>query len=88
MREFPLPRPRTYACVALAAAVTLAGCGSPPPRDTAAGLAADIRLAAETIVVKNVVPQNTTLDALLREHGVEGDTVRLLDRSPAAEATS
>jgi murein DD-endopeptidase MepM/ murein hydrolase activator NlpD len=39
-------------------------------------LAADIRLAAETIVVKNVVPRNTTLDGLLREHGLEGETVR------------
>jgi murein DD-endopeptidase MepM/ murein hydrolase activator NlpD len=75
MRAFLLRRPRTYACVAVATAATLAGCGS-PPRDTGARLAADIRLAAETIVVRNVVPRNTTLDALLREHGVEGDTVR------------
>jgi murein DD-endopeptidase MepM/ murein hydrolase activator NlpD len=35
----------------------------------------DIALAADTIVVRNVVPRNTTLDTLLRDHGVEAETV-------------
>lgn len=40
----------------------------------------DIPLIAETIVVRDVVPRNTTLDALLREHGVEPEAVgRVVD---------
>ena len=35
----------------------------------------DTPLAAETVVVRDVVPRNTTLDALLRDHGVEPHAV-------------
>jgi len=43
----------------------------PPPRPSGV----DTLLAAETIVVRDVVPRNTTLDALLRDHGVEAAAV-------------
>jgi murein DD-endopeptidase MepM/ murein hydrolase activator NlpD len=53
----------------------MTACGSDSTPAPAKSAGADIALAAETIVVRNVVPRNTTLDGLLREHGFEGDTV-------------
>ena len=38
-------------------------------------LARDIHLAAETVVVRNFVPRNATLDTLLRQHGLAEDVV-------------
>jgi murein DD-endopeptidase MepM/ murein hydrolase activator NlpD len=70
-------RPHPYICSFVAAAALMAACGSSEaPAPTPAKLAGiDIALAADTVVVRNVVPRNTTLDALLREHGVEAEMV-------------
>ena len=53
-----------------ALAACAAGCGTPSAPIALGRSAQDIRLTAETVVVRNVVPRATTLDALLREHGL------------------
>jgi murein DD-endopeptidase MepM/ murein hydrolase activator NlpD len=52
----------------------LAGCGRGEPVVAAAG--ADVVLQPEAEVVTDVVPRNTTLETLLRGHGLEADTVQ------------
>ena len=66
----------------------IAGCGvitavlaacAPPPVDApppALGVGQDIALAPDTTRVSGVVPRSTTLDALLRGHGVADEAVR------------
>ena len=69
-------RPHPYIAISfIAATAMMAACqaGEAPAPNRLAG--ADIALAADTIVVRNVVPRNTTLDTLLRDHGVEAETV-------------
>src|SRR5688572_4502313 len=70
-------RPHPYICSFVAAAAMMAACRSSdaPPPTPAKLTGIDIVLAPDTVVVRNVVPRNTTLDALLREHGVQAETV-------------
>jgi murein DD-endopeptidase MepM/ murein hydrolase activator NlpD len=54
----------------------LASCGADAPPAPPATLGADISLPAETELVRAVVPPRTTLEALLRSHGVAADAVQ------------
>ena len=73
MRRVSRPHPYIGSLIAVTALV--AACQSSPPPVPAHRAGFDIPLAADTIVVRNVVPRNTTLDALLRDHGVEAEAV-------------
>ena len=69
-------RPHPYSCSSLILVTALlSACqqSTTPPPARPSGV--DTPLAAETIVVRDVVPRNTTLDALLRDHGVEAAAV-------------
>ena len=65
------------ACPLFLAALVLTACGgSRPAEPHGGGLRHDIPLPRETMAVSGVVPHNTTLEAMLREHGLAGDTVQ------------
>ena len=65
---------RTLTAV-FAIAASAAGCETPPQPVSTSRTAIDIRLTPQTVVVRNVVPRSTTLDALLREHGLPPESV-------------
>src|SRR5688572_29970569 len=65
--------PAVVICFQVAA---LAACGSGEPAAVAAG--ADVLLAPELELVADVVPRNTTLEALLTDHGLAAETVHQL----------
>jgi murein DD-endopeptidase MepM/ murein hydrolase activator NlpD len=54
------------------------GCAGDPPADSAARQH-DVKLKADTALLQGLVPQNSTLDGLLRSHGLTGEaTARLI----------
>jgi murein DD-endopeptidase MepM/ murein hydrolase activator NlpD len=63
------------ASVACIAALVAAACGAPPPPESRPALGRDITLPRDTTLIRGVVPRNTTLDGMLREHGLPGDVV-------------
>ena len=63
-------------CPALIAALVLTACGSPAPERRPHVSGADISLPRDTTIVKGLVPRNTTLDTMLREHGLAGEVVQ------------
>jgi hypothetical protein len=70
-RELPMLRPIAFTLLPLLFA---AACGAPPaPPDRAAG--SDIALPRDTTLVRGLVPRNTTLETMLREHGLAGEVV-------------
>jgi murein DD-endopeptidase MepM/ murein hydrolase activator NlpD len=70
-----------YLLMVLAAGVACVGGTTPPARDVSRGLdsqdapVGDIPLVPDTMVVSGFVPQRTTLDVILRGHGVADDAV-------------
>jgi murein DD-endopeptidase MepM/ murein hydrolase activator NlpD len=74
MRSVSRPHPYIAASF-VAATALLTACQSAPTPEPPKLSGVDIALAADTVVVRNVVPRNATLDALLRDHGIEGETV-------------
>jgi murein DD-endopeptidase MepM/ murein hydrolase activator NlpD len=60
----------------LAAAVLFGACGAPAPVAPPAASRTDILLPHERTLVRGVVSRNTTLDAMLREHGLAGEVVQ------------
>jgi murein DD-endopeptidase MepM/ murein hydrolase activator NlpD len=48
---------------------------SAPPQPPRPSIARDVDLRADTTLVRGLVPANTTLDTMLRAHGLSGDTV-------------
>lgn len=75
-----------HACFALIVVSLITACGRSAPdpgtsrRSAGAGevraARPDIALPRETTIVRGVVPRNTTLDTMLREHGLAGEVVQ------------
>ena len=65
-------RRASFACFV---ALTIAACGGPPPDERPRAVRHDIALPRDTTLVRGLVPHNTTLDTMLREHGLPGDAV-------------
>src|SRR5688572_26900866 len=57
-------------------ALLLTACGSPAPAELPVVPRKDILLPRDTTVVRGRVPSNTTLDTMLREHGLAGEAVQ------------
>lgn len=76
---------RTHRSI-LGLAMLCATCGdaAPPEPRASAPARADVHLARETVSVAGVVPQRTTLDTMLRGHGVSGESVTDLIASARA----
>ena len=62
-------RPALCALILLFAA----GCSSGPPSASVPATGADIPLRPDTTLIKGLVPRNTTLNTMLRGHGVAAD---------------
>lgn len=63
--------------LALTSALFLTACGGPPPDEApSSAQAVDIALPRDTNAVRGLVPRNTTLDTMLREHGLAGEVVQ------------
>lgn len=82
-------RSRRPSVLVLAACVVLAGWSAacrqseaPPPPPIASG--SDIVLVPDTELIQGLVPRHTTLDALLRAHGLAGDAVQRVITSARA----
>ena len=60
------------------AATVLAGCAAEAPPERAATPRRDIALAPDTTEIRGLVPRNTTLDGMLRAHGLGTDAVQRL----------
>jgi murein DD-endopeptidase MepM/ murein hydrolase activator NlpD len=74
-----MSRPRAALAALFAIWIAAPACGLPEEPRRAAR-AVDVSLPLETLLVQGVVPPRTTLDALLRSHGLEADvTVRVVD---------
>jgi murein DD-endopeptidase MepM/ murein hydrolase activator NlpD len=56
--------------------IALAGCTASPAASPAAG--ADVALVADTELIKDVIPRNTTLEGLLEQRGLAAETVQRL----------
>jgi murein DD-endopeptidase MepM/ murein hydrolase activator NlpD len=74
MRRVSAPHPFIRSPLILVTAL-LSACQQSPTPPTARATGFDTRLAPETIAVRDVIPRNTTLDSLLRDHGVEAEAV-------------
>jgi murein DD-endopeptidase MepM/ murein hydrolase activator NlpD len=63
------------AILALSSCLALAACGAPPPAEPLPPRP-DIPLPRDATLVRGLVPRNTTLDAMLRNHGLAGEVAQ------------
>jgi murein DD-endopeptidase MepM/ murein hydrolase activator NlpD len=73
-------RPHAATAAAILLVLTIVpACGRQEPAAAASGVAGvsgvDVKLIPDTVRVRDVVPRSTTLDALLRGHGLQTDAV-------------
>jgi murein DD-endopeptidase MepM/ murein hydrolase activator NlpD len=68
---------RAWVAVGCASLLVLGACASPPARtdQESPTRIADITLLPDTTLIRGVVPSRTTLDGMLRTHGVAADAV-------------
>ena len=72
----PLSASRPVCVFTLFAALALSvGCGAGPPPSSPSRTQHDIVLTPDTTLVRGLVPSNTTLEGILRDHGVSTDMV-------------
>lgn len=65
-------RRASFACIA---ALVVTACAGPVPTEPGPVAREDIALPRETTLIRGFVPRNTTLDTMLREHGLPGEVV-------------
>lgn len=71
----PLGSRRAAGAVAVALTLAVGACASEPPAARTTPRERDVTLLSDTTFVRGVVPRNTTLDGMLRAHGLAGDAV-------------